>query len=184
MTCGLLKITLTLFSVCYDNAKGVGSWSIKECNGTLITLNQVQTADMLLDLLCITISAWLHRADALSGCICAIMLSRDKSGYRRCLDWCLDLLTNYTTLLHFTNHCRTQTSVLSLLQSPLVVSTTNYNSLTELHTPNITVTTADIKSSLFYTSRFLVTAFNSGDSLASVLTALSKSSHHTPLQFC
>jgi hypothetical protein len=41
------------------------------------------------------------------------------------------------------------------------VTTNNYDSLTELHAPKITVTTAHIKSSVF-TSRCLVVAFNGG----------------------
>jgi hypothetical protein len=59
-----------------------------------------------------------------------------------------------------------------------IVTTSNYSSLTELHTPNISVTAAHIKSSLFFTRRFLVTDFNSGESSASVLTAPTKSSRH------
>jgi hypothetical protein len=45
-------------------------------------------------------------------------------GYRRGMDWILDLLTTCThhSELHFTDQWHTQTSVLSLLQSPLSVS--------------------------------------------------------------
>jgi hypothetical protein len=44
--------------------------------------------------------------------------------YRRCMDWWMDLLTTciHHSELHFTVHWYTQTSVLSLLLSPLVVS--------------------------------------------------------------
>jgi hypothetical protein len=44
--------------------------------------------------------------------------------YRRDTDWILDLLTTCThhSELHFTVHWHTQTSALSLLQSPLAVS--------------------------------------------------------------
>jgi hypothetical protein len=46
------------------------------------------------------------------------------SDYRRVLDWWLDLLTIYTltTRDYILQTTDTQTSVLSLLQSPLVVS--------------------------------------------------------------
>jgi hypothetical protein len=53
-----------------------------------------------------------------------------------------------------------------------IVTTSNCNSLTELHTPNITVTAAH------FIRRILVTDFNSADSSASVLTAPTKSSRH------
>jgi hypothetical protein len=65
--------------------------------------------------------------------------------YRWGMDWILALLTTciHHLELHFTDHWHTQTSVLSLLQSPLAVSwqqiyCRNYNSLTELHIPDIT----------------------------------------------
>jgi hypothetical protein len=48
------------------------------------------------------------------------------------------------------------------------VITNNYDCLTELHTPKITVTTAHIKSSQVCTSRWLVAAFNGGHSPYSV----------------
>jgi hypothetical protein len=43
--------------------------------------------------------------------------------YRRGMDWILDLLTTciHHSELHFTVHGYTQTSALSILQSPLVV---------------------------------------------------------------
>jgi hypothetical protein len=45
------------------------------------------------------------------------------SDYRRGLDWWLDLLTTWIhhSELHFTDHWHTQTSILSLLQSPIAV---------------------------------------------------------------
>jgi hypothetical protein len=51
-----------------------------------------------------------------------------------------------------------------------LLTTSNYNATTDLHTLQITVTEAHIKSSVF-TSRFLVTALNNRDSSASVLTS-------------
>jgi hypothetical protein len=49
--------------------------------------------------------------------------------------------------------------VIGFIDHLQVVTTSNYNSLAELHTPNITVTTAHKVFSVF-TTRFLVTDFN------------------------
>jgi hypothetical protein len=60
------------------------------------------------------------------------------------MDWLLDILTTciHHSELHFTVHWHTQTSVLSLLQSPIAISWQRishrkYNSLTELYIPDI-----------------------------------------------
>jgi hypothetical protein len=57
-----------------------------------------------------------------------------------------------------------------------IVTSSNSNSLTELHTPDIALTTAHV------TSRFLIMDFNSGDSSASVLTP-SPAGHHLTANF-
>jgi hypothetical protein len=52
-----------------------------------------------------------------------VVLSRFRATIDGGLDWILDLLTTLThdSQLHFTDHTDTQTSVLSVLQSPLAV---------------------------------------------------------------
>jgi hypothetical protein len=73
------------------------------------------------------------------------ILSRFRGDYRRSFGlglWFTDHINTWL-IIPFTDHWHTQTSVLILLQSPLAVSwqrilTQELNSLTELHTPNIT----------------------------------------------
>jgi hypothetical protein len=64
--------------------------------------------------------------------------------------------------------------ILSLLTTCRLLTTSNYNSLTEFHAPTITVATAH----KVFTSRLLAMDFNSGDSSASAFTTLTKSSRH------
>jgi hypothetical protein len=70
------------------------------------------------------------------------------SDYKRGSDWRLDLLTTYRSL-----------------------TTSNYSAIANLHILQITTAHAKPSQSAF-TSRFLVTDLNNGDSSASVLTSL------------
>jgi hypothetical protein len=67
--------------------------------------------------------------------------------------------------------------VIGFIDRLRIVPASNYNSFTELHTPNIAVTTAH-KVFPVFASRFLVTASNNGESSAFMLSAPAKSSRH------
>jgi hypothetical protein len=102
-----------------------------------------------------------------------------------CCNWCTVGDANITFQFYILSHVRVTLDrvydwTLDLLTHLSIVTTRNCNSLTELHTPNITVTTAHIKSSLS-TRCFMVTNFNTGDSSTSALTTPTKSSLHTNL---
>jgi hypothetical protein len=78
-----------------------------------------------------------------------------------CLVWWLDLFTTFNTCL---------------------VTTCNYNTMTDLHTLQITVTATHAKpSQSAFSSRFPVMDLNNGDSSASVLMSLTvrRISHHS-----
>jgi hypothetical protein len=62
--------------------------------------------------------------------------------------------------------------VIKFIEDFQIVTTSNYNTIAYPHTLQITTTHAKPSQSASFTSRFLVSDLNNGDSSASVLTSL------------